>query len=224
MKEIIMSCFNKWKTNYNFKTLIGSAGSFLVTTAFALYNGFLGLRYGSVWNGCICVYYILLSVTRGIIPFVEKKNLVLSENAVKKRRILTFRITSVIMLVTDIALIIPIALMVLNTRSVNMGLIPSITMATYTTFKIVTAAINIKKAGKSDNILVREIGTINFIDACVSVLTLQNTLIIVNQGENSGDMFLLSAISSAAIFLLIATVSVWSIVTGVKIIKSSARG
>ena len=216
MKEIIKICFNKWKTNYNFKTLISSAGAFLITTAFALYNGFLGLRYGSVWNGCICVYYILLSVTRGIIPFVEKKNLALSENAAKNRRILTFRVTSIIILVTDIALIVPIALMVLNDRYVNMGLIPSIAMATYTTFKIVTAIMNIKKARKSDNILVREIRTINFIDACVSVLTLQNTLIIVNQGENSGDMFLLSAISSAAIFLIIITVSVWSIVTGVR--------
>ncbi len=198
------------KKDYNFKTLTNAAASFFVTALFALYNGFLGIYYSSVWNGCICVYYILLAVTRGMIPITEKKNLSRAEKADAYRK-RTFKIISVVILMMNLALVIPISLMVLNSRPVNMGLIPAIAMAAYTTYKVVIASINIKRMKRSSNILVRELRTINFIDALVSVLTLQNTLIIVNRTEESGDMFVLTAVSSAVIYLVILALSVWRI-------------
>lgn len=210
----------RWKKDFNFKTLINAAGSFFITTAFALYNGFLGIYYRSVWNGCICVYYILLAVTRGIIPITEKKNLSRAEKADAYRN-RTFKITSVVILLMNLALAVPISLMVLNSRPVNMGLIPAIAMAAYTTYKVVIASVNIKRMKRSSNILVRELRTINFIDALVSVLTLQNTLIIVNRTEETGDMFVLTAVSSAAIYLVILALSVWRIVKELKLSKTS---
>lgn len=201
----------RWKRDYNFKTLINAACSFFITALFALYNGFLGIYYHSVWNGCICVYYILLAVTRGIIPITEKKNLRRAEKADAYRK-RTFKITSAVILLMNLALAVPISLMVVNSRPVNMGLIPAIAMAAYTTYKVVIASVNIKRMKRSSNILVRELRTINFIDALVSVLTLQNTLIIVNRTEDTGDMFVLTAVSSAAIYLVILTLSVWRIV------------
>lgn len=210
----------RWKKDFNFKTLINAAGSFFITTAFALYNGFLGIYYRSVWNGCICVYYILLAVTRGIIPITEKKNLSRAEKADAYRK-RTFKIASVVILLMNLALAVPISLMVLNSRPVNMGLIPAIAMAAYTTYKVVIASVNIKRMKRSSNILVRELRTINFIDALVSVLTLQNTLIIVNRTEETGDMFVLTAVSSAAIYLVILALSVWRIVKELKLSKTS---
>lgn len=210
----------RWKKDFNFKTLINAAGSFFITTAFALYNGFLGIYYRSVWNGCICVYYILLAVTRGIIPITEKKNLSRAEKADAYRK-RTFKVTSVVILLMNLALAVPISLMVLNSRPVNMGLIPAIAMAAYTTYKVVIASVNIKRMKRSSNILVRELRTINFIDALVSVLTLQNTLIIVNRTEETGDMFVLTAVSSAAIYLVILALSVWRIVKELKLSKTS---
>lgn len=201
----------RWKRDYNFKTLINAACSFFITALFALYNGFLGIYYHSVWNGCICVYYILLAVTRGMIPITEKKNLRRAEKADAYRK-RTFKITSAVILLMNLALAVPISLMVVNSRPVNMGLIPAIAMAAYTTYKVVIASVNIKRMKRSSNILVRELRTINFIDALVSVLTLQNTLIIVNRTEDTGDMFVLTAVSSAAIYLVILTLSVWRIV------------
>lgn len=201
----------RWKSDYNFKTLINAACSFFITALFALYNGFLGIYYHSVWNGCICVYYILLAVTRGMIPITEKKNLRRAEKADAYRK-RTFKITSAVILLMNLALAVPISLMVVNSRPVNMGLIPAIAMAAYTTYKVVIASVNIKRMKRSSNILVRELRTINFIDALVSVLTLQNTLIIVNRTEDTGDMFVLTAVSSAAIYLVILTLSVWRIV------------
>lgn len=210
MNDCFKHYAKRWKNDYNFKTLINAAGSFFITAAFALYNGFLGIYYSSVWNGCICVYYILLAVTRGIIPITKKKNLRRTEKAeIYRKR--TFKITSAVILLMNLALVVPISLMVLDSRPVNMGFIPAITMAAYTTYKVVMASVNIKRMKRSSNILVRELRTINFIDALVSVLTLQNTLIIVNRTEESGDMFVLTAVSSAAIYLVILALSLWRI-------------
>ncbi len=198
---------SSWKTNYSFRTFINSIGSFLITFVFALYNGFLGIWYNSVWNGSICIYYFFLVWIRGSILLTEKRNLI-RKNEAYKYRIQTWKRTSVVLFITNLYVVVPILLMVHNERPVNMGLIPAIAIAAYTTYKIAVASVNIKKVRRNDNILVRELRTINFIDALVSVLTLQNTLIIVNGNGGSYDMFVLSIISSAVIFFILVIISI----------------
>lgn len=115
----------------------------------------------------------------------------------------------------NLSLPLPIALMATLKKPVNMGLIPAITMAVYTTYKTIIASVYIRreKRIKSGNILITELRTVNFIDAMLSILTLQNTLIMVNKSpleENS--MFSLSVFSSAAIYILIAASTVLMIV------------
>ncbi len=50
--------------------------------------------------------------------------------------------------------------------------------------------------------LVRLLRRINFIDALVSILVLQNTLIMVNSKGNNGNMLPLTAATSAVVLLL----------------------
>ena len=64
---------SRWKAEYDFKTYITATGSLSVTLLFALYNGFLGIYHASLWHGTICVYYILLTLLRGLIIFAAKK-------------------------------------------------------------------------------------------------------------------------------------------------------
>ena len=95
--------------------------------------------------------------------------------------------------------------MALFEKPVNMGLIPAIAMAAYTTYKLTMSSIHIQKQKRNsrNNIFVAELRTINFIDALVSILTLQNTLIMVNQTKSSvDDMILLSVVSSAVIYMV----------------------
>jgi hypothetical protein len=66
------------------------------------------------------------------------------------------------------------------------------------------------KSRKNDNPLVSQLRTFNLIDSLVALLTLQNTMIIANEGEIAGGMKCLSIISSAIIWLLIVVVSVRS--------------
>ena len=105
----------------------------------------------------------------------------------------------------------PVSVMVVQQRPVNMTLIPAISMAAYTTFKIVMASMNLRRMRKTPDSLVRILRTISFIDALVSILTLQNTLISVNSAEFDRSMFVLAAATSAVIFIAIMVISVISL-------------
>lgn len=214
----------KWRKDYAFKTITGSVISFGVTILFAIYNGFLGIRLLSLWHGSICVFYLLLIAIRGMILLTEKNNTARSEQERAHHRYKASIISSFMLLILNLALILPISLMVTLEKPVNMGLIPAITMAAHTTYKVTMAFVHIQKQRRIDhgNILIAELRTINLIDAMVSILTLQNTLIMVKRTESGGeDMFLLSAVSSAAIYIIILFISICLLITGLKQYKNS---
>lgn len=198
----------KWSESYSLKTLISSTASLCVTILFALYHGFLGLAASSIWHGSICVFYLLLVVIRGIILLTEYRIKSEREEEKQRRRRKTFSITSVLLLLLNLSLMLPISLMVLLQNQVNIGKIPAIAMAAYTTYKITMALIHIRRQ-KIYHVLIRELRTINLIDALVSILTLQSTLIMVNSGPaEETNMLTLSSISSAAIYIVIIIVTV----------------
>lgn len=74
--------------------------------------------------------------------------------------------------------------MVLNKKNVNMTMIPAISMATYTTYKVVVTSINMRRARHTEDKLVKLLRKINFFGAIISILTIQNTLLVV---KNSVD-------------------------------------
>lgn len=206
-----------WREDYTYQTMTGAAASFGVTTAFAVYHGYLGFRYGSMWHGSIGGFYLLLMAIRGSILLTEQRNRKRPEalRALCRRR--TFLLSGVLLLVLDLALMLPIALMAVLSRPVRMGMIPAIAMAAYTTWKITMASIHIHRQRRNSggNLLVAELRTLNFIDALVAVLTLQNTLIMVN-GLEKGDMLPLTAASSAVIYAAIVAITVRMLVKGWK--------
>ncbi len=226
IRKKIKPLFERWKKDYIFKTMVHSVVSFSATVLFALYNGFLGICLLSIWHGSICVFYLLLVTIRGMVLLTEKKN---GRKAAAKKYIAEKRIfilSAGMLLVLNMALILPISLMVTFEKPVSMGLIPAIAMAAYTTYKVTMASIHIQKQKSSNhnNLLVTELRTINFIDALVSILTLQNTLIMVNQSKSSGnDMFVLSAVSSAAIYMFIMFATIRFQIKGFRQLKEIGK-
>ena len=81
--------------------------------------------------------YLLLLIIRGIILNFKIRN---KDNNTEKP---IFIVTSLLVLVLNLVLIIPISLMVMNRREVlNNEIISAIIMAAYTTYKITMATIN----------------------------------------------------------------------------------
>lgn len=204
--------YQKWKTDFEFRTIANSSFSSVMTVLFALYNSVLGVRYGIIWNGCISIYYFLLTILRGFISYGAIKY---GESDVKNRNMVHL-VSSLILIVLNISLVVPITLMVLNRKSVSMTMIPAISMAAYTTYKVVMASVNMKRARHTKDILVKLLRNINFIDAVISILTIQNTLLVVKLSADRQDMMVLAAISSAVGLGVIVFMTVWNIIRGRK--------
>lgn len=190
---------------------MSAAVSCSITVLFALYHGYLGLCYGSIWHGSIGMFYVLLMVIRGTVLLTEKRNQLRPASTQGRCRRRAFLLSSALLLILDLALIWPISMMVTLDKPVSMGQIPAIAMAAYTTWKITMASIHMRRQRQRarGNILVAELRTVNFIDALVAILTLQNTLIMVNRTTTDDNAMLpLSAASSAAIYLLIVSMTV----------------
>jgi len=206
MKKQTKGFLTHWREKRPLFAAIGTIGNFAATVLFALYNGGLGIWYASLWHGSICIYYILLSLLRGILLTAERKAGKKAPELAESYRKRVFRATSGIVLVLNAALTTPVSLMVLDQRPIQTGLIPAIASAAYTTYKISAAAVKLKRI--KGTILERELSMLRLVDAPVSVLVLQNTMLMAVEGGISQRMFRLVAISSAGILLLVFAVSV----------------
>lgn len=196
----------RWRRDYSFQTMAGACVSFCVTLLFAFYHGYLGLCFSSAWHKSIGIFYLLLTAIRGCVLLSEKRNTSRPEEMRRVCRRRIFLISSLMLLLLDLSLIIPIVLMALLAKPTNIGIHPAIAMATYTTYKIIAASLHIHKQKRAShqNLLISELRVINFIDALVSILTLQSTLILVNQeSSDTSSMLPLTASSSAVIYSIL---------------------
>lgn len=163
---------------------------------FALFNLGLGIYSTSIYSYSIAIYYFLLFFLRLLVNL--KKN---------KKSVYGFYFA---LFILDIALIVPILMMVFQQKEVHFGLIIAITMATYTTYKVVITIMQTLKNRKVNETKERMKTIIHIVDSCVSIINLQYALIVVNGGfVGREDMSLLSMISSFVIFVLMMASSIY---------------
>ena len=202
----------RWRETRSLRSAVGTAGGFASTILFALYNGALGILHASLWHGSISAYYLLLSLLRGRLLLAGRTVRKKEPTAAARYERRVFRVTSGVMLVMNVALAVPVSLMVLDRRPIHTGLIPAIASATYTTYKISASAVRLRR--KTGGLFDRELGFLRFVDALVSVLVLQNTLLVAVDGGVSQRMFPLVALTSAGILLVIFAMTLAWLVKG----------
>ena len=187
---------------YRFKIMFNI--SMIITLFFAIYNFIIGLIYNYIWNISVSIYYLLLTIIRIYIEIIYLK---------KKDNKVHHIIQSIVLLLINISLLLPIYLLVLNQKQVNNNSIMAITVATYTTYKIINSVLNYKKA-QNENNTIKIIRTIFLLDALFAILNLQNTL-VVTFGQIE-EMIILISISSFLIALLMIIISFKNLINNIK--------
>lgn len=197
----------RFRSDFVFNTLTGSAFSSLVTLAFALYNIYLGIRYGALWNYFIAVYYVILVFTKMYVIYTERRfGLSLKDEiTLLPARVKASLKQSVILMLIDLALLAPVTLMVTQQRTIDYGTIPAIATAAYTTYKVAIATKNYNAARKQSNMSIMTLKRINFKEAMASVLALQ--YILVMTFGNGVDSEMLPVCASSTFFIWAALVS-----------------
>ena len=197
IKEVV----KKLKNDYNKRTVIFAFLSVLVTICFTVYNGILGFLYNSTWHICIFVYYVFLLLIKGLLVFgiLYKKT--------RSNQLIVVYITFIMLIILTFVMIAPAILLVLDKRTYNLGLIPSIASAAYTTYNITMSIINLKKAEP----IIKQIRLVNLVNTLMSILVLQNTLILANGGYTD-EMKILSMATSIGIIVLIIVLEIYQFV------------
>ncbi len=208
---------SRWRNEYDFRTFVAASCSLATSVVFAFYNGYLGLRHASLWYGTICVYYIVLVLLRGTVIAAAKIISVREQREYARNRV--YLIVSAMLFILNICLVLPVSLMVRQQKPVNLTLVPAIAMAAYTTYRVVIASVNLRRRRRSSDSLVRLLRTIGFIDALVSILTLQNTLIMVSSNGGALELLPMTAVTSGAVWAAVLLLSIAAIIKGSRQIK-----
>lgn len=221
LKDKTKHFITRLKDDFIFRTYVTSVASLFVTAAFIGYNLYLWSAYGSNWNISIAIYFLLLIAIRSFVMLAERKVRLSSKSSEQKEKTQAnlYLAQSILLFLIDLALIMPISLMVLQHKEINYTAIPAITTATYTVYKITMSSIGFKKTRKMQNLSLRMLKNVNFIDSLVSVLTLQYTLIMTFGDGIVNEMFVLCCVSSFVIWTLLIVLSVISVVLSAKLRK-----
>ena len=198
IKEII----KKLKNDYNKRTVIFAFLSMLAIICFTVYNGILGFLFDSIWHICIFAYYVFLLLIKDLLVIG------ISHKKIRSSQVIAVYITFIMLIILTIAMIAPAFLLVLDERTYNLGLILSIASAAFTTYNITMSIANMKKAKNTDNPIIKQIRLVNIVNTLMSMLVLQNTLILANGGYTD-EMKNLSMATSVGIIVLIIVIEIY---------------
>lgn len=209
--------FNKVFSQYGFATLIATAGSLIVTLAFAVYNGSIAIVIRSIWFGALAAYYIVLIALRSSILIYHGK----SRKAVLKGQseIQTlindgklYRACGILLLLLPLCLSFAILQMVRAGNSFQHTGITIYVYALYAFFKIITAVYSFIKERHNHSMIIMATKNIKLADAFVSILALQ-TAMFREFAEETGQFYaaVMNAVTGAVVCALTVAIGVYMI-------------
>lgn len=165
---------NKVASDYRLRTVLFAVPGLMSNVLFAVSNGVTGIISRSAWFGSLAAYYILLSMMR--IDAVKQERLIsrINGNCDRlKKEIKVYRKNSILFIFLAIVLI---GMVILLENSQGGKTYPGFTIyaaAAYAFYKIIISSVNVIKVRKQNSPLLTIIRRIGYVDACVSILTLQ---------------------------------------------------
>ena len=214
--------WNRTFTEYGFRTILFSIGSFVINLAFAVYNGSIAIVINSVWFGALAAYYVLLIVLRGIILVYHafRRKAVKAgqtEDITLRKDTRIYGVCGIVLLLLPIALSFAILQMVrANDSFVHTG-ITIYAYAIYAFYKIIVSVYNFVKTRHTNEMTVRAAKNINLADAFVSILALQTAMF--REFDAAGDavnVATMNAVTGAIVCALTAAIGVFMIVIAIK--------
>ncbi len=168
----------------------------ILNLLFAFYNGILGLLSSSLLFSLSAVYYVLLSVMRFTAVVLNRKS-----TAAKER--LTASLVGILLILLSGLFPAIIFLSIRDNTAALYGTIPMITIATFTFGKITAAVLTAVKHRHSPSRLFRTVNAIRYSEVAVSLLTMQQSMLVSFGEEGDGSAVILNACTGAGVCLFL---------------------
>lgn len=209
---------NRVYKDYGYRILTTTLPSTAVNLAYTIYNSIIGILNRSPWFITLAFYYGLLCSMR-LVAVRAKTSADRMENRKKAFE------TEYSVLKRDGILFLPMAVVLsgmirltISDHTISGSTeIAAITIAAYTFYKIIISAVNVVKVRKIKSPILKSIRNIGFADALVSLISLQNILILSFDSEKK-RMFqgVMNAALGLAVCLIIAGMGIHMIRTAIE--------
>ncbi len=177
-----------------FKATVGLIFNFI----FAFYNGILGALSSSYIFAASCIYYLLLSLMR--FSAVISRN---GRDPENERQTVTAM--GIMLIVLSVVFHIMVIVSMKHRTMARYGTITMIAIATFTFTKITAAAVTAIKHKKDASRLIKAINAIRYSEVAVSLLTMQQSMLVsFGEGGDSNDVILNACTGAAVCFFIMA--------------------
>lgn len=149
--------------------------SMIINIVFATVNLVCAFLYESLWYGTLAGYYFTLILFRGIVvssAVFGKANCRDDSNGYLKLRHKIYLASGIFLVLIQIAMSVAVMQTVLSDKAARSGEIIAIATAAYVFYKLVAAIVNLVRAKKSGDHVVQSLRNLNFVDACMSMVSL----------------------------------------------------
>lgn len=176
--------------------LIGIAKSpytrLAVNFLYAAGNCTIGFLTHSWWFITVGAYYAVLATARFCVLRVKQDAQTFAR-----------RITGILLVVMSVCIVGVNILSALKERGTAHHKIIMITIATYTFAKITMAIIGMVKARHTDSPIFKTLRNIALADACVSIYTMQRSMLQSFPGMETGEILLLNIFTGTAVWIIV---------------------
>ena len=172
--------------------------SLAFNTAYAFGNCIIGFYAHSWWFITVGAYYTVLTITRFSVLQVRRKA---SGNI--DTELFARRITGILLVVLSFCIVGVNIMSAVKDRGIAFDVIVMITIATYTFTKITISIIGMVKAKRSASPVLKILRNISLADACVSIYTMQRSMLVTFPGMEAAEILLLNIFTGTAVWIVV---------------------
>ena len=172
--------------------------SLAFNVAYALGNCIIGFLTHSWWFITVAAYYAVLTVTRYSVLQIRRK-----ANGKYDTELFARRITGILLVVLSFCIVGVNIMSAVKDRGTAFHEIVMITIATYTFTKITIAIIGMAKTKRSASPVLKTLRNISLADACVSIYTMQRSMLVSFPGMKAAEILLLNIFTGTAVWIVV---------------------
>lgn len=199
--------------DYRLRTIFFAVPGLAGNVIFAVFNGVTGVMSRSAWFGSLSAYYLLLGVMRIITVIQERRISGISEKRARIRKeIAVYRTDSILFILLAVVLT---GMVILLGHSQGGKSYPGFTIyavAAYAFYKIIAAVIHMVKVKQQGSPLLTILRRVNYIDACVSILTLQTAMFASFSAEGEAFMRTMNGMTGGIVSLMVLVLGILGVV------------
>ena len=172
--------------------------SLAINFAYALGNCMVGFLTHSWWFITVGAYYMVLTVTRFSVLQIGRK-----ADGNYDTELFARRITGILLIVLSLCIVGVNILSALKERGTAFHEIIMIAIATYTFAKITIAIVGMVKAKHTPSPVLKTLRNISLADACVSVYTMQRSMLQSFPGMGAAEIQLMNILTGTGVWCIV---------------------